>query len=204
MSEEEINPYAAPQSDPAHAPEISESNNGFYYSDGRHLYIKDGAELPAICPITNEPVAPNGWRQRKKIAWSPGWLWLLLIIGIFIPLGLVVILPLVIILGIILTKRAHFSYSLCDRIQRKNSTFMWIGVFLLFTGIGGFVWLFTSLMAGDEALAGLAVGPIGMLLAIIAFANGKSLKPRGHRDGWFKIKGCSTDFLSNLPKSPTL
>lgn len=66
---DEINPYAAPQSDPPKAAtNDADKRPGDVWRDGKLLVMRHGAVLPDRCVKCNAPA--EGRRKRKSVQWS--------------------------------------------------------------------------------------------------------------------------------------
>ncbi|GAA5482429.1 hypothetical protein [Haloferula sargassicola] len=43
-------------------------------------------------------------------------------------------------------------------------------------------------------------GTLLVIFSLIAIIVSNPIKPVGHKEGWFKLKGCSRDLLATLPQ----
>ena len=191
MSDIETNPYAAPVAQ-ALPPLLPTSASGYFYRDDKYLVVSNHAELPHRCVLTNQPVAPDGWRKPVAIAWTPPWVFVTLLAGALVAL----------ILILVLQKKAKITYSLSPegrgRIQKKKIT----GWLLLLGSIGLFVAAFNLT---DQSMVGISVvaGILSLLASLIVFSVANPVKAVKFRDGWFRLKGCSPEFLDSLPPMPS-
>ena len=128
MSDIDTNPYAAPVAQ-ALPPLLPTTASGYFYRDDKYLVVSNHADLPHRCVLTNQPVAPDGWRKPVAIAWTPPWVFVTVLAGALVAL----------ILILVLQKKAKITYSLSPegrgRIQKKKM----IGWLLLLVAIGLFV-----------------------------------------------------------------
>lgn len=179
----QMNPYSAPA-----VAEVSNDKNLPYYRSGEFLYVRDGAELPKRCVHTNLDVPEGGWRKRKLYTWTPQW------IIVLIPFGLLPYL----LLAVVLQKKAKITYSLNpgakERLSRKRGTALGVMVLGIVIAVAG-----TSYLEGDWWGIALLAGIIVALIGLIACAAFNPVTVKGERNGWFKLKGCSPDFLDSLP-----
>ncbi|MBC8003623.1 MAG: hypothetical protein H7X97_13640 [Opitutaceae bacterium] len=191
MSDIDTNPYAAPVAQ-ALPPLLPTTATGYFYRDDKYLVVSNHADLPHRCVLTNQPVAPDGWRKPVAIAWTPPWVFVTLLAGALVAL----------ILILVLQKKAKITYSLSPegrgRIQKKKM----IGWLLLLVAIGLFVAAFNL---DDESMLGISVmaGILTLLASLVLFSVANPVKAVKFRDGWFRLKGCSPEFLDSLPAMPS-
>ena len=85
----DINPYAAP----ADVATVAGVDCGVtFFRDGRFLVVRDGAELPETCVVTNEPADRGSWRKRVRITWTPSWVYVLILVNLIVLLIVALIL----------------------------------------------------------------------------------------------------------------
>lgn len=190
MSIPEINPYAAPTDLTAGTPPLATST---YFRDGKFLIVRDGTELPAVCPVTNQPVE-QGWRQCVTFTWTPQWVVALILVNVLI----------MIIVSLILQKKARVTYSLSAQTRKKIIRKKLLGGGLIAVALGGpMVALIAITMDHHSGSIPLVVFfiscPILLITGLVMLILSNPLKATGHKNGWMRIKGCSTDFLATLP-----
>jgi hypothetical protein len=191
MNNIESNPYAPPAAEslPILLPK---TETGYFYRDGKFLVVSNHAELPSRCLLTNQPVGEGGWRKSVAISWTPPWLYVTLLAGALIA----------IILILILQKKAKITYCLSPegrgRIGRKK-TIGW----LLLAGAIALVFAAFNLPDGS-ALTGISIiaALVALITSLVFFAIANPIKAVKYRDGWFRVKGCSPEFLDSLPTMP--
>ncbi|MDB6080320.1 MAG: hypothetical protein JWO82_4067 [Akkermansiaceae bacterium] len=183
----DLNPYAAPVDLSAPPPLVSTAR---FYREGKFLRILTETELPLICPISGEPTTAEDWRKKKSIAWTPQWI----LIGIVIAT-----LP-VLILAIALQKRGKITYSLSAAAAKRIKTRYIIGTALLVLAIG--LLLATVGMPSDRTPIFALLTVLTFVAALIFFVIANPFKPAGYNKGWFKLRGCSPQFLDTLPDFP--
>ena len=193
MSDSEANPYAAP-ADLSAAPGIPDV--ALYFRDGNFLAVRNGAELPSVCMITNEAADSNAWRKKVSIAWTPPWVFITIFINIIVLL----------IVALLFQKKAKITYSLSraarGRIVRKRR----IGFVLLTMAIALVALAFMEISNGNSDMSALAIGSmsiVALIASLIVFAISNPVKVVKCRKGWFRIKGCSKEFLAGLPEYTT-
>ena len=184
MDPSEINPYAPPVETtlpPVLAPAL------FYFCDGDFLVVRDGAELPHVCVRTNAPAAEDSWRKKVTMTWCSPWVFLLILIHFLVA----------IIVMVIIQKKAKVTYCLSAAarasIVRKRS----IGFVLLMTAIALIV---AAIKWNNDYSLYCGLGSVALLIgSLVFFAIANPVKAVKSRDGWFRIKGCSREFLATLP-----
>ncbi len=192
MSDIDTNPYAAPVAQ-ALPPLLPKAATGYFYRDDKYLVVSNHAELPHRCVLTNQPVAPDGWRKPVAIAWTPPWVFVTLLAGALVAL----------ILILVLQKKAKVTYSLSPegrgRIQKKKMVgwLMLLGAIALI--VGGFNVPEGSGLTVFAMLGGILV----IVVSLIFFSIANPVKAVKFRDGWFRLKGCSPEFLDSLPPMPS-
>jgi hypothetical protein len=136
----EENPYAAPQSVSV---AVSPVAAGLYFRSGRLLGVRDRAELPDVCVITNTAGDPKHWRKQRIFTSSPAWAWVGILGG-----------PLILLLLMALAQRkAKVTFSLCRQSHRRILTRHLTGLVIAFgsfsLGLGiGFAGLVPNQYAG--------------------------------------------------------
>ena len=182
----ENNPYAAP----ADVQTIVDVDGGvMFFRDGRFLVVRDGAVLPETCVVTNEPAESGSWRKRVKIAWTPPWVYLLILVNIIVLL----------IVSMIVQKKARITYSLGRRSRRKIVLRRWVASLLLMLSVALF---FFGAMADTDEMVGIGItaGFASLIASLVFFVIANPLKVVKFKNDWFRIKGCSPDFLDTLPQ----
>lgn len=178
------NPYAPP-AETSLPP--SPTSSVYYFCDGDYLVVRDGADLPPVCVRTNEPAGDGAWRKKVAIAWTPPWVFVLILVNILVLL----------IVALITQKKAKITYSLSTAARAAIVKKRGIGFFLLLATVVlvflAFTW--TSEFAWMCGLAGL----VSLIAALVFFVIANPIKVVKFRDGWFRIKGCSKEFLATLP-----
>lgn len=161
----------------------------FYFRDGNFLVIRDGAELPHVCLRTNRNLSQDDWRKKVPVLWTPPWVYMLLIAG-----GPV----LCVIVSMIVRKKAKFTYSL-DK-DTRGKIFRWRMLALATLLVGIALFFMAPGQSSDDAMVGYIFGGIALLFAALIIYNlSNPIKVGGYVNDWFKIKGCSPDFLNTLP-----
>jgi len=186
------NPYATPASlqNSETQPLGLSQDDGSYYRDGKFLIVKDGASLPSSCVITNEPVLQGGRRKPVSIAWTPPWICVIVVLGLLF--ALIAILA--------FQKKAKITYSLSERAWNKIVKRRAIGSALLLGGIGLIVIGFNAPSDATYTLAALLGGFLAILISLVVFVLAHPIKVTKFKKGWFRIKGCSPEFLETLPE----
>jgi hypothetical protein len=182
----ETNPYAAP----ADVQTIVDVDNGVkFFRDGRFLIVRDGAELPETCVVTNEPAESGSWRKRVKIAWTPPWVYVLILVNVIVLL----------IVAMIVQKKARITYSVGSRSRRKIVLRRSIGFVLFLLCVALF---FFGATADTDEMVGIGIlgGFAALIASLIFFVIANPVKVVKFKNGWFRIKGCSPDFLDTLPQ----
>lgn len=178
------NPYAPPAE--ASVPPTLPSDV-FFFCDGDFLVIRDGAELPNVCLRTNEPAGEGSWRKKRTMTWNPPWVFVLILVNILV----------LIIVALVTQKKAKMTYSLSAAARAAIVKKRGIAFFLLLATIGLFYVGFTQM--GDLVWVGMFGGIISLIASLVFFAIADPIKVVKFHDGWFRIKGCSKEFLATLP-----
>ena len=181
---ETSNPYAPPVE--ASAPPAIPSDV-FYFRDGDYLVIRDGAELPNVCLRTNEPAGEGSWRKKRTMTWNPPWVFILILVNILV----------LILVALLTQKKAKMTYSLSAASRASIVKKRGIAFVLLLATVGLFYVGFTQL--GDLVGVGMLGGILCLIASLIFFAIADPIKVVKFRDGWFRIKGCSKEFLLTVP-----
>lgn len=193
MSSNDVNPYSAPAAIPAATPPPIpfHLSSPPYFRDGRLLVVRDGAELPDVCLRTHEPVGGGGWRKKTPIIWTPPWIIALILFSP--PIGAIVMFA--------VRKRAKITYSLSGDARGKIIRWRLIGLALLMAAVALFFMAAGS--NDDSTMLPLIIGGFAALLAsLLPLALANPIKVAGYENGWFKIRGCSQDFLGTLSHPP--
>ncbi|MBB5353028.1 hypothetical protein HNR46_003281 [Haloferula luteola] len=183
-----FNPYQAPAA--AHVPGMSDGLL-HHASNGAFLYVRNGAVLPEICPVSGQPVDSQGYRKTRTLSWTPPWIFILFLVNLLVML----------IVALIVQKKAKVLLSLSPEVRKNTAKKRWIGTGLAISGI---TCIAMAISSQDDALIGAwGLGSILLILfSLLAFIASNPLKVVKHRDGWLKIKGCSPGFLAQLPSHP--
>lgn len=185
----DTNPYAAPADLQIH-PAVDDGVR--FFRDGRFLVVRDGAVLPEICVIHNEPAGSGTWRKQVKIAWTPPWVYALILVNLIV----------LVIVSLIVQKKAKITYSLGKRARARIVMRRSIGWILLLGCIGLFAAGVTS--ETSESMGIIVTAAIFSLIAsLVLFVIANPVRVVKFKDGWFRIKGCSPDFLDTLPQHPS-
>jgi len=182
------NPYATPVS--LQTSEAQPQDDGSYYRDGKFLIVKDGAVLPSSCLITNEPVLQGGRRKQVLIAWTPRWIFVIVVLGLLF--ALIAILA--------FQKKAKITYSLSEQAWNKIVKRRMIGFAVL---LGGVALIVMGIKAPSNEIytpAALFGGVLVILISFVIFVLAHPIKVVKFKNGWFRIKGCSPEFLGTLPE----
>jgi hypothetical protein len=176
----EINPYAPPVDDVV-PPRTGQTHQAFRQLDLAVVSLYD-PRLPDRCVICNQP--GNGKRIRRSLLWHPQWVYMTILIGLLIYW----------IIAAIVQKRATIEHSLCEThaARRRN------GVILMVGGVVGGIGI---MLVGvfSETLALLAVGPIAVLVCVIAGAiTARTLTP-ARIDDYYAWLNVGRPFLESLP-----
>ncbi len=191
MNNYETNPYAPPVTEvlPALLPT---TQTGYFYRDGKFLVVSNHAGLPSRCVLTNQPVGERGWRKTVPIAWTPPWVYVTLLAGALVA----------IVLMLVIQKKAKITYCLSPegrgRIRKKQM----IGWLLLAGSIGLICTGFKLLDGSALTYIALIGGFLFLIASLIAFIVANPVRAVKYRDGWFRVKGCSPEFLDSLPVMP--
>jgi len=178
-----INPYAPPTvQDPASLPPRGCT------TDGRYLYLTDGATLPERCAITNKPLDDGDRIYSRKFVYTPPWVYLLLFIHILV----------LILVAMIVRKRATASYWLSDEVRRQYNKRRWFALGVIGISAAG-IFGATQLQDADTVTALVMLGFLFILLGLIGLILATPLKVKGHKNGTFRISGCCPEFLAALP-----
>ena len=96
-------------------------------------------------------------------------------------------------------KKARITYSVCSLVRRKIILRRSIGFVLLLSSIGLF---FFGATADIDEMLGIVIasGFAAMIASLILFVIASPVKVVRFKNGWFRIKGCSPDFLDSLPE----
>ena len=182
------NPYAAP-GDLNH--EFAAIPTKGCFRQGRFLLVQDGAKLPDICLISNESVPSDGWRKQKKVYWYPPWFLILILVNFLIFLIAVVFSQ----------KKGKITYSLSKKSRSKIVRRKLLGSMLSILSVGfifGYAYYADLPNAFILGILGVVILIVGTIFLIIA----DPIKAGGYRKGWFRLKGCSPEFLDTLPEFP--
>lgn len=187
-----VNPYSSPQADMPLLAKLAGPPQGLW-RDGDTLVLRIGTLLPPRCVKSNEPETST-W--RRKLAWHPPWVFVLILVHLLI----------YIIVALIFTKRATFDFPLSQtwRARRRNALLVGWGIALL--GVATFI--AGCVLAGERSTetAGIIVmlGSIALPLIGLAWGvlRGRLLSPQKIDDNFAWIKGVSPDYLATLPHWP--
>lgn len=192
MTTSDPNPYATPQ---ASSPPVSSSNNhSAFFRDGKFLVVRDGAVLPERCLVTNKETSHADWRKRVTISWFPSWVFITILLNLIV----------MAVAMLITQKKAGVTYSLSREIRWKIRKKNYLGFAFGLGAIGLFVGGFTIWSEADSVGAAFLVGILLAIFSLICFVVANPLKAIKYKDGWFRLKGCSEEFLETLPTFPSL
>ncbi|WP_193213387.1 hypothetical protein [Luteolibacter marinus] len=180
------NPYAPPSA-AGSLPSLTAGVSAF--RDGKFLMVSDGALLPECCLVTNRSTGQEDWRKQVKISWYPTWILITIIVHLLLAL----------VLMLIFQKKAKVTYSLSKETRGKIVKKRLLGFGLMVPSVV----LMSAGIAYSDRIEGAGAAILGGILALIfgliALVVANPVKVTGHRNGWFKIKGCSPEFLETLP-----
>lgn len=156
---------------------------------GNRLLVWDGAVLPPRCIRTNAPIGQNDRTITKRMAYTPGWVWIFILAGLLIAL----------LLAVILQKRFTIAYCLseAEAIRRRNRLIVgWLLLpsSLVMAVLGGIA----SGEGSTWGSAGLVAGILLLLTSMVLLVSANPLTVVGHKNGWFILKGCSREFLDSI------
>lgn len=158
-----------------------------FFSMGKYLMIRNGAVLPHVCPISNQPTGPSDWRKTVKIYCYPPW-----VIGIWVlSLGVGMIVTLAV------QKDAQITYSLSRKARNKSLPLRILGLLLLLGGIALAVSGF--LLAYEDAAGFLRIlAAAALMLVALAVLSVRPLRAARTENGWFYVTGCHHAFLKGI------
>lgn len=191
LSKSVINPYAPPAEDGALGL-MQEMETNLFFREGKFLVVRSGAELPHRCLRTNHPVGEDGWRKRVVITCIPSWIYLTLLAGILFTIIFIVIFQ----------KKAKITYSLSPAIRRGMRHKRLLGWVLLLSSIGLFFAGLTMIENSEYISIAVISACVVLVIALVAFKVANPIVAVKHRSGWFRVKGCSSEFLDTLPTMP--
>lgn len=188
MSSTDLNPYTPPAEIPS-PPNLSTASPGFFYfRDGKFLVVRDGAELPEVCLRTNEATSGHGWRKKMPIVWTPPWVISLFIVGSPILYAIVALAT---------QKKAKYTYSLSQATRSKIIRRKIIGAVLFLTAVS--LIIMGAFLDDQNFIIGCILGGIVLIfVSLIPMTLANPFRVSGYQNGWFKIKGCSPDFLDSI------
>lgn len=166
---------------------LSPPAGGDFFSMGKYLAIRNGAVLPHVCPISNQPTRPSDWRKTVRIYCYPAW-----VIGIWVlSLGVGMIVTLAV------QKDARITYSLSRKARNKSLPLRILGILLLLVGgvlaVSGFLIVYED-VAGLLRIVVAAV----MMLVALAVLSIPTLRATRTENGWFYVTGCHPGFLKGI------
>lgn len=189
--------YKAPETPDVLTSGIQEGGPQYNY-DGKDLWVRNGCQLPERCIYTNKTSEEAGGLVSKpqKLAWSSPW-WLFLLLANLL-------IYLIVVLAV--QKRATVQFFLSVESQKKRRVKSFLGLFFLLVSIG--------LMVGGGALAIQEESTFGVILllgGIFSFFGSlvvisivsRYFRATKEQNGWFRIKGCSPEFVASLAASAT-
>ena len=192
MNSLEANPYAPPVSE-ALPTLVPNAKKGYFYRDGGYLVVSHNAELPSRCVLTNKPVPEGGWRKSVPLAWTPPWVFVTFLAGFLVAL----------ILIIVLQKKAKITCSLSPEGRGRIGKKKLAGWLLLVSSIGLFFAAFNATFGPDLTGVAFVAGILTLIVSLVFFVIANHVKAVKYRDGWFRVKGCSPEFLASLPVMPS-
>ncbi|MCW1887202.1 hypothetical protein OKA04_20860 [Luteolibacter flavescens] len=181
------NPYAPPAETSPPPDLYNPFNSAYYFRDGDFLVVRDGAELPPTCMRTNAPADAGSWRKRVTLAWTPPWVFFLLLINLIV----------LIVVMLFVQKRAKITYTLSAPVRRAIVWKQSVGGVLLVASVALII-LFFAAEDGPDPVFGLT-GIVSLIVSLILFIIANPIKVVKFRDDWFRVKGCSPAFLAGLP-----
>ena len=180
-----VNPYAPP-AESVNTPELPTAG---CMADDRFLYITPGAVLPERCPVTNRELDDGDRIFTRKFAYTPPWVYLLLLVHVLVML----------IVALIIQKKVSATYWLSEEVRKKYVQRRWTAAALIVISIAAFVGC--AYVPDPDLTSGIIfLGVIFILVGLIALAMSNPLKVSGYKDGIMRVKGCSPDFLADLPR----
>lgn len=202
------NPYAPPAD-----LETTTSQRLFGQRDGL-LAIRDGAELPHVCVISNVAVGAGEKRETKRLSSAPSWYEHFPPLAYFIPIWFIqstsdiwkhlpidpwmALIFLILFSSVILQfiwKRANVTFSLSAVSQSRFSRLRILGQVLPFLA---FCFLIYGIRSENSWLTpSLAILPL--IASFIINMKSDPLTVAKHHDGWFLLKGASQEFVASLP-----
>jgi hypothetical protein len=187
MSPDELNPYAAPQSDLGPPPGAGAVPGENVWRDGPLLVFRKGARLVDRCVKCNEP--GDGRMLRRLLYWHPWWVYLTLL----------VCTPwLYIIVALIARHTASIDIGLCSRHRaRRRLTILtaWSIV------IGSIVVVFMTIDSRSRVAPWLSIGAfVALLSAAICGAVASRMIAAKRIDPFFAwVGGVCPEYLDRLP-----
>lgn len=183
-----INPYQTPVSTNG-LPQVAAA--GDFFRDGKFLIFRDLAELPPRCLVSGEEVTADGWRKRKRILWSPPWVFIGLLFGA-LPTWILIL---------VFQRKAHIVYSLGQKARSRirNRQLLGTGCLIAFVVIVVAAGTRRDIGSHPEIVVPLSI--ITLILGMIFLMTSTPFKANGHRKGWFRMKGVSPDLLDGLPQA---
>jgi hypothetical protein len=142
--------------------------------------------LPPLCMVCGQPATIT---RNKKFSWNPGWVYLLLLVGL---------LPCIIV-ALIMTRRMRIEAPLCDVHRNHWSTRNWVtGLSIL----GYVVFFFAALIFFQgEALGGLLGGSIALFvvwLIILAIWQATAIRVTEITNHSIVLQGVSRGFVNSV------
>ena len=139
----------------------------------------DEVKFPESCVKTGR--VDDLVEVRKKLYWAPTWVWL------FILLNLIILA----IAYFIARKRIEVVYYIDRNIRTNLRIKLTVGLLLFVAGFVGVI--AGGVMDTPPLLLGGIVVVIAGLVMVALYGN--AIKPVGHKDGIFRLKGFGGEFL---------
>ena len=185
MTGPDSNPYAT-LADFTIGPPVFEPKGLF--RAGKFLYLQDGAALLELCLITNQETGVGDWRKKMKIAWTPPWVFLFVLTGVLVAL----------IMMVFAQKKAKNHLQFVSSGPQADSS-QAVDRFRVATPWYRFDARDGEYGSGWRYFRNLFFAAvISILVSLVLLSVASPVKVAGHKNGWFKLKGCSPQFLDSL------
>ncbi|HEX3999211.1 MAG TPA: hypothetical protein VHX65_11725 [Pirellulales bacterium] len=192
MSEENLNPYAAPV-----ASLVPETESGPFadgvWREANLLVVRKGSLLPDRCVKCNEPMA--GRRKRQTHYWHSPWLYILIISPIIF-----------IIVSMIVRQSVVLQTGVCRRHRAQRNRILLVAWLLFFGGIGAIIYgacLLDDRQTQDFGWPTILAG-CGLIIggAIYGVICSRLLWPKRIDPYFAWMNGASSVYLAELPELP--
>jgi len=186
------NPYASPNPDPL--PTMGRSDQVHAASSGpwrrrSSVVAARGIAFPHRCVKCNQPT--GGQTLRRRLAWHPGWVFLLILAGLLF----------YVIVALIVRKSMTVRVGLCPMHFKRRRIIMAIGWFCVVSSIGVPILLgiFTRTDPGALWLFGAGATLFSAIVSLLAV---RVVTPWKIEDDFAWIRGTSMAFRESLPERP--